>query len=282
MDTKQNAVCTCSGGSDGVLQVLALVGKREFEVCMAHRTYRPYGWKSTSLWLQVPMRDQLEMAAKMDGFTDTTDGIRWDGVVAAQHIRELFEPYFEIALGADPTLTREQLEAMSLDDMPPRAQTVPTFEEDIPFSDEKRLRAMETRLRELRGESLALMLENETTFCGDGVCCVCGHRAYEAGLEFFLATPLPVAKRTQSRDDEPRIIDTSQVCHYCAERCDPGLVAALRRMEATPLRDLSDCQSPLWQADDLPERLAEFGLSFIGARENRNIARTAVGHGKEN
>ncbi len=279
-ENKGDAVCTCGGDSDGDV-CLALVGKREFEVCMAHRTYRPYGWKSTSLWLHVPMRVQLETAAKMHGFTGI-DGICWEGVVAAQHIREFFAPYIESALDADPTLTREQLEAMSLDDMPLKAQTVPTFEEDIPFSDEKRLRAMEMRLRELRGESLALMLENETTFCGDGVCCVCGHRAYEAGLEFFLVTPLPAAKRTQSRDDEPRIIDTSQVCHYCAERCDPGLVAALRRMEATPLRDLSDCQSPLWQADDLPERLAEFGLSFIGERENRNIARAAVGHGKEN
>jgi hypothetical protein len=149
-------------------------------------------------------------------------------------------------------------------------------DDDFSTRDPEQACAMKRRLRELRGESLALMLDNETFFCGDGVCCVCGHRAYEAGLEFFLITPLPAAKRTKSQDDEPRIIDTSQVCHYCAERCDPGLVAALRRMEATPFRDLSDCQSPLWKLDDLPQRLVEFGLGFVGARENRNVARVHV------
>jgi hypothetical protein len=113
----ENEVCTCNDGPYGDV-MLALIGKNEFEVCFLHRTYRPYGWKSCSLWLHVPMRAQLETAAKMDGFVDPADGVRWDAAVAEEHIREFFAPRFADALKADPTLTREQLENMSIDDMP--------------------------------------------------------------------------------------------------------------------------------------------------------------------
>jgi hypothetical protein len=109
---------------------LAKVGKLEFGFCLEHRIFWEIGSNNSSAHWQMALNQMRATAQEMHGFRLVgyrrvgigwlcvdEDGVAWDAADAVEAFEEWFEGFFELALKVNPSLTREQLENMTIDEM---------------------------------------------------------------------------------------------------------------------------------------------------------------------
>ncbi len=130
MDVAFGACSVCSALDPDYVMSLAKVGKLEFGVCFEHRTFWEIGSNNLSAHWHLTLNQMRATARKMHGFRLVgfrrvgigsirvdEDFVVWNAADAIEAIEEWFKGFFELALKVDPSLTREQLENTTIDEM---------------------------------------------------------------------------------------------------------------------------------------------------------------------
>lgn len=118
--SNESMKCTCGGGDEELDLEYIKIGKLEFGICRAHRVYRDYGWNNISSHWLMTLNQMRQGAISVHGFESLNDPpgtCVWDAAIAAKAVEEWFEPFFQSAMRANPSLTREQLADMPIEEM---------------------------------------------------------------------------------------------------------------------------------------------------------------------
>ena len=96
------------------------VGKAEFGICQTHKVYWSVGSNNFSSHWHIPlnaMRRHAELAHGFESAEDPPGQCVWDAAIAVKAIEDWFEGFIQSAMKANPSLTREQLADIPINEM---------------------------------------------------------------------------------------------------------------------------------------------------------------------
>ena len=94
------------------------IGKAEFGICPTHKVWWRIGWNNISTHWMMPLNHMRQNAIDAHGYQKVGDPeCIWDAAIAAKAVEEWFEGFIQSAMRATPSLTREQLADIPINEM---------------------------------------------------------------------------------------------------------------------------------------------------------------------